>query len=94
MLCLQLGTPPSVSLEKFPNFQVRFQLDFTCFLPGFSSLSKPGKNAIFPDLVFYLCLAISKIGKLQKTRLGTSTIQTRSVKVKVQVERRVAEDVI
>ena len=24
------------TLEKFSNFQVRFQLDFTCFLPGFS----------------------------------------------------------
>ena len=30
--------------KKNTNFQVRFQLDFTCFLPG---LSKPGKNAVF-----------------------------------------------
>ena len=43
--------------RKKTNFQVRFQLDFTCFLHG---LSKPGKNAVFPDLYF----AISKIGKL------------------------------
>ena len=59
--------------EKIPNFQVRFQLDFTrfFFLLGFSQLPKPSD----PGLDQCLDFVISKVGNLWNVRLVNNVIQ-------------------